>query len=347
MKLKVHFRMLLVLLLVLGSGWARAEVITLNPDVRAEYVVERGDTLWDIADYYLAHPWQWPQLWQVNPQIANPHLIFPGDVLVLTWVDGQPRLGLRQDSIERRLSPQVRRSALDTAIPPIPLDVIGAFLQGPRLIDRRSWDQAPYILAFADERLLGTIGVPTYARAVNTTEERYWRVLHRGQTVVDPEDGKTLGYEGIPVGELELQDFEDPAQARLVSADREVLRGDRLFLDAAPPLPGSFMPAAPDTDVAGRVAAIYDQYTQAGQFQIIAINRGDEAGLEPGHVLRLQIAGAKVIDPTRAFKPRVQLPPVDAGYVMLFDVGAQLSYGLILESTRGIKRGDLVRTPQI
>lgn len=291
---------MLCLLLALAAGWARAEVIALNPDVQAEYVVKRGDTLWDISAYYLQHPWQWPELWQVNPQIENPHLIYPGDVLVLTWVNGRPVLGLRQDSLNRRMSPRARRSPLDDAIPPIPLEAIAAFLQGPRLVERDEWEAAPYVLAFADDRLLGSLNDVTYARNLADDSERFWQVLHRGQTILDPETDKVLGYEGIPVGALRLFTFDDPAEGMLIDVTREVLRGDRLFLEGAPPLPGTFSPAPPEGDIDARIAAIYDESTQAGQFQIVAINRGSEHGLVPGHVLTLEKKGEKVTDPTKS-----------------------------------------------
>ena len=342
----VHFRTMLVLLLSLGCGLARAEVIALNPSVEDEYVVKRGDTLWDIAAYYLQEPWQWPQVWQVNPQIANPHLIYPGDVLVLSFVDGRPVLGFRKDSIDRRMGPEVRRSDLDDAIPPIPLGAIIAFLNGPRVFDSNVWEDAPYVLAFDDDRLLGSIGMPVYARRLEDKADRLWQVFHRGQTILDPESGNTMGYEGIPVGALEVREFGDPAEGELTEVLREVLRGDRLFTEGAPPLPGSFMPAPPPKPVEGRVAAIYDQYTQAGQYQIVAINRGSDHGLAAGHVLEVQRKGKMVTDPTKSMFREVKLPPLSIGYMMLFDVGERLSYALILQASRGVQVGDRANEPR-
>ncbi len=341
-----HFRTMVFLVLALACGLARAEVIAINPQIDAEYVVKKGDTLWDIAAYYLQAPWEWPQVWQVNPQIENPHLIYPGDILVLSFINGKPVIGFRQDVLDRRLSPSVRRSNLDEAVPPIPLDAIGAFLRGPRIIDTSTWKQAPYVLAFEDDRLLGAEGNAVYARNLGDHTERFWQVLHKGQLIRDPDNGKKLGYECTPVGSLELTLFENPAAGTITQVRREILRGDRLFLEAMKPLPGSFMPAPPSEAIDARIAAVYDGRTAAGQYQIVALNKGRQAGLDLGHVLQVHQDGVKTKDPTKTMFREVQLPPLEIGQVMVFDVSENLSYALVMDATRGIRRGDKVTEPR-
>lgn len=341
-----HFRTMMFLLLALAFGLARAEVIELNPDIDAEYVVVKGDTLWDIADYYLAAPWQWPQVWQINPQIENPHLIYPGDVLVLTFVDGKPVIRLRDDSIQRRLSPRVRREMLDDAVPPIPLDALRAFLEGPRVIGKKAWESAPYILAFADNRLLGSQGNPVYARHLNGSTQPLWQVLHKGAQVRDPASGDALGYECTPVGDVVLDHFGDPATGTVTRVEREVLRGDRLFTAPQNALPRSFMPAAPPEPVDAQVAAVYDGRSAAGAYQVIAINKGRSSSLIPGHILQLHQEGAMTRDPTKLVFQKVKLPPLDVGLAMVFDVGERLSYALVMEASREIRRGDSATEPR-
>lgn len=340
-----HFGTMIFLLLACTFGLARAEVITLNPDIDAEYVVVKGDTLWDIADYYLAAPWQWPQVWQVNPQIENPHLIYPGDVLVLSFIDGKPMIRLREDSLQKRLSPQVRREMLDDAIPPIPLEVLQAFLEGPRVIDAETWESAPYVLAFADDRLLGSEGNPVYVRKLGEETRTEWQVLHKGVKLRDPATGDTLGFECTPVGEVELHHFADPATGTVTRVDREVLREDRLFETAHNALPRSFLPSAPSEAIKAQVAAVYDGRSTAGVFQVIAINKGSNAGLETGHVLQLHQDGVTTRDPTKRVFRDVKLPPLDTGLAMIFDVSERLSYALVMEASREIRRGDAATEP--
>lgn len=341
-----HFRTMVFLVLALACGLARAEVIAINPQIDAEYVVKKGDTLWDIAAYYLQAPWEWPQVWQVNPQIANPHLIYPGDVLVLSFINGKPVIGFRQDSLEQRLSPSVRRTNLDDAVPPIPLDIIGAFLKGPRIIDTSTWKQAPYVLAFEDDRLLGAVGNAVYARNMRKRTDRFWQVLHKGQLIRDPDSGKKLGFECTPVGSLELTRFENPAEGKVTQVHREILRGDRLFTAAMKPLPGSFMPASPDEPVDARIAAVYDGRTAAGQYQIVAINKGLNAGLKLGNVLQIHQDGGTTLDPTKTLFREVKLPPLDIGRLMIFDVSENLAYALVMEATRGVRAGDKATEPR-
>jgi len=341
-----HFRTTVFLVLALVFGLARAEVVAINPDINAEYVVKKGDTLWDISAYYLENPWEWPQIWQVNQQIRNPHLIYPGDVLVLTFINGKPVLRFREDVVEGRLKPEVRRRNLSDAVPPIPLDAIRAFLNGPRVIDNSTWKAAPYIVAFSDDRILGLEGEPVYVRNLKKEETPYWRVFHKGQLVRDPDSGRKLGYECTPVGSLELENFADPATGSAVDVTRELLRGDRLFLDGATPLPGSFAPAAPDEAITGRVAAVYDGRIAAGRFQIVAINRGQKNGLAPGHVLSVHQDGAVAIDAERTLFREVKLPSRNIGKIMLFDVTAELAYGLVMEAQRDIRAGDHLTEPR-
>ena len=126
-----------------------------KPDYPDRYVVVKGDTLWDIASRFLNDPWLWPQVWQINPKIRNPHLIYPGDVVVLYYVDGKPYLTLEgvagvvpPKEIETvKLSPQIRYDSLEKAIDTIPRSAIGPFLYRPRVVSKEEIDDAPYIVS--------------------------------------------------------------------------------------------------------------------------------------------------------------------------------------------------------
>src|ERR1700758_3633418 len=93
----------------------------LKPNAPKSYTVKRGDTLWGIASLFLRDPWLWPEVWYINPKVANPHLIYPGDVLALAYgTDGQPQGVRLVEGGAARLDPRLRRSPLEAAIPTIP-----------------------------------------------------------------------------------------------------------------------------------------------------------------------------------------------------------------------------------
>lgn len=161
-------RILALLLILTLVTVVHANEIELRDDHPREYVVQSGDTLWDIAERFLARPWQWPAIWHANPQIDNPHLIFPGDVISLVFIGGEPRL-MVDDSI-RRLSPQVRREQLDGPITTLPLDAIESFLRAPRVVSEEEFAELPYILANHERRILAGPGDRTLARGMDDAQ---------------------------------------------------------------------------------------------------------------------------------------------------------------------------------
>lgn len=158
----------LLLVSLLFSSWIQAAV-ELNDNVPETYVVKKGDTLWGISGMYLRQPWRWPELWDVNPQIDNPNLIYPGDQLYLTWVDGKPRLSMRRGR-DVKLAPNMRVSPLDLAIPIIPLDEIGAFLMGHRILAAQDLNSAAYVVAGAQGHLISAPGDRIFGRGAFPSE---------------------------------------------------------------------------------------------------------------------------------------------------------------------------------
>ncbi len=314
--------------------------VLLKPDAPLRYVVQPGDTLWSISNRYLLDPWQWPEIWYVNGQVRNPHLIYPGDVLELAMVNGRPQLGLDVE----RLSPQVRELSLDGAIPTIPLDAIRDFLRGPRLITPEALKTAPYLLAFVDEHIIGGEGNLIYVKNLRESEPYRYALVRPGQVYRDPDDGAVLGYEAIPVGQADVREFGQPATAMLSASYREALVGDRLLPVEDEAFRADFYPHAPDHDIGGRIIAAFDGISQIAQYQIVAINRGSSHGLEPGHVLQILRAGAKVADPYGS--KRVQLPDQPAGQMLVFKTTPRLSYALIMTVTRPVEVLDKVERPR-
>ena len=265
----------------------------LNPQHPDRYVVQRGDTLWDISAMFLRDPWYWPEIWYVNPQVENPHLIYPGDVLTLVYVDGKPQIRLERGAGTNRLSPSVRESDLDEAITTIPFEVIGAFLRKGAVLERDEYEQLPYIMALREDRLIGSAGKDVYVRG--TVQNDAYSVIHIGERLIDPDDNQLVGYEGIFVGEGTIRRGGDPATLRINESRREALEGDRLLqLDFDIPL--NFYPRAPDNQIDGSIIHVVDGIQEFGQYQTVVLNRGSRDGLEAGHVLTVWQSGQVVRD---------------------------------------------------
>lgn len=334
----------------------RVEPAPVEPAPRApeRYVVKKGDTLWDISTMFLKDPWLWPEIWYVNPQIRNPHLIYPGDVITLFWYEGRPHLRIEREGeiyqttlpIER-LSPQVRTLPLDQAIPTIPIDAIRPFLSHPRLIDPDEYDELPYVLRTQDGRLLFGAGDSVYVRGLDGQGGRY-HLVRKGDRYVDPETGDTLGFEAVEIGQGVIVRDGDPATLRVEASKREGLRGDRLLPLADDEYNRSFLPRAPEGDIRGQIIDVLDGVAQVGQYQVVTINRGAEDGLEVGHVLDVYRRGEKMRDEFSGalFRDTVQLPDERAGNLLIFRTFDRVSYGLILRATREIHLLDMVRTPE-
>lgn len=322
-----------------------------HPD---EYTVREGDTLWDIAATFLKDPWYWPEVWYVNPQIENPHLIYPGDVLALVTIDGQQRItNIRASTY--RLSPQARITPIDESIASIPYETVAAFLSKGLVLEKSQVDELAYILSIRGDHMMAAAGNDIYVRGgrAAATGTRY-SVVHVGDALVDPDDGRTVGYQGLYVGEGVLTRGGDPATVSLTDTSREALRGDRLLPENAD-IPLNFFPKAPDYDIDGQIISVVDGVTLIGQYQVIVMNRGSSHGLAPGDVLTVFQAGDIVRDryasgsflskATRSGGEKVRLPDEAAGTVMVFKVYDRIGYGLVMEAFGDIHVLDAVRNP--
>ena len=338
--------------------------IPLTPNAPETYTVKTGDTLWDISKVFLREPWYWPEIWYVNPQIANPHLIYPGDVLKLVYVDGQPRLTLseRGETVEsgrggKRLSPEVRRQPLSQAVTAIPYDIIASFMGRPTLLTDEQVKSAPYVVAMRDDHMVGSAGNELYARGIGkaAADTRY-SVVHVEEELRDPDNHALLGYSGIYVGSGPVATKGDPAKLMLTDSAREALQGDKLFPESVD-VNVDFVPHAPSKNINASILAVRS-HTVMGQYQVVALNRGKSAGLEPGHVLAVHQAGKQVRDTftegglgtARSRKgskggTTVQLPDERVGVVMVFKAFDRLSYALVMETAREIRQGDRAKNP--
>lgn len=311
-------------------------------DAPLRYVVKKGDTLWDISGYYLRDPWYWPQLWYANPEIENPHLIYPGDVLILTrGPDGQ--LQLRRENTER-LSPRVRERSLDS-VATIPMDAIRAFITGPRLVSKDEIQRAPYVVSFVDEHLVGGKGTVSYVRRANDDGRRVqaYSLVRDAGPYRDPDTNKILGQQAVPVGEIRITEFGDVSTGLITRSYREARVGDRLLPLEDQDLVHDFYPHAPDRRIEGRIISVFDGVSAIGQYQVVTLNVGGNNGIERGHVLDIYEAGRTVLDPVEG--GQVRLPELKSGQLLVFKTDKQVSFAVIMRARRAVHVKDVVRTP--
>lgn len=324
--------------------------VEIKPTAPQEYVVKKGDTLWDISTKFLKDPWYWPEIWHVNPQIQNPHLIYPGDVITLFYIDGQPYLsvngGPRVEDLQRdKLEPRVRVEPVQRDDEIVPIQTIHQFIIHPRVVDKETLDNAPYIVDAQDQRMIYGPNERVYVRGLDEDQlARRYSVYRKGDRLLDPQTGELLGYEAIHVGEARLERVDDVvATVRLENTVREALRGD-LLMPIEDNVNRTFIPHAPQNRVDGEIISLFDAISQIGQNQVVVLNLGARDGLEKGHVLAVNQAGRTVRDPF-AGGERITLPEERAGVLMIFRTFEKVSYGLVMEATRAIHLGDTVSNP--
>ena len=283
-----------------------AETITLNPDRPDEYVVQKGDTLWDISARFLQEPWYWPTIWRDNPQITNPHLIYPGDVVSLKFKDGQPMLtvsasGMIVNGRNVKLSPVVRSHDRDDAIPSIPVDAIQQFLTRPRIVTDEEMDDWPYVVSSYDEHLVSGSGSKLYVRGLSedSTETRY-ALYRKGPAYINPRKDKDeiLGYEALYLGDVVIEKWGDPASAIVTLSKQEILNGDRLVVESDEAANNEFIPSTPLRDIDANILSVIDGVAEIGQYQIVVVDVGDSDGVEVGSVLGIYQSGKIVKDET-------------------------------------------------
>jgi hypothetical protein len=319
-----------------------SEPVPLAEGAPNEYVVKVGDTLWDIAATFLRDPWFWPEIWYVNPDIENPHLIYPGDVLGLVYIDGQQRITNVRASTYR-LSPQARVTPLTEAITSIPYEDVQAFLSSGVILERGEADSLPHLVATRGDHLIASAGNEVYVRGVtgDRTGARY-NVVHIGDPLYDPDDNRLIGYQGITVGEGVLRRTGDPATVALTDTSQEAKIGDRL-LPAAVDVPLNFYPRSPSSTIDGRIIAVVGGVTQIGQYMVVVLNRGTNNGVSVGDVLSVWQTGETIKD--RVAGGSVRLPDEQAGTLMVFKTFDRISYGLVMEATQAIHMHDSIRNP--
>ena len=332
----------------------------LAPNAPDSHTVKRGDTLWDISKLFLKSPWRWPELWGMNlEQIRNPHLIYPGQVLVLDKSGGRARLRLAQGGPDGtvKLSPRVRSESLgDGGVPAVPMHLIAPFMNEGVVFSANELERAPRVVAAPDDRVMIGRGDKAYVLG-DLGGLRDWRVFRQATPLRDPTTKEILGYEARFLGTAAYvreggsaasvggkPGLTVPATFEVTSVKEEVGVGDRLA-----PVPSrdfsSFVPHAPAKPVSGQVISVYGEGLIAGQNQVVAINRGVADGMERGHVLAVLRDGPQITDRTSATPTQIKLPDERHGLLFVFRVFDRVSYALVLQVQQPVSAGDRFTQP--
>lgn len=322
----------------------RSDLRSGHPD---SYRVVKGDTLWDISKKFLRDPWLWPEIWHVNPQIENPHLIFPGDLLSLVYINGKPRLVVSRGDTSRtiKLSPQVRITPLQSAIPAIPLEKINAFLTRSRILNDDIITGAPYVLAGDNDRIITGAGDKLYARGKFDPDQKVYGIYRAGRMFTDPKTEEFLGMEAVDIGGGKMIGLSDDIATLNINRSNEEIRvNDRLLPFEERKLTATFFPSVPDKDVKGLIIAVEGGVTQIGTLDIVALNKGANDGLEEGNVMEIYKTGEIVRD--RIKEELIQLPDTKAGLMMIFRAFDKMAYGIVLDASQPLSVMDKFKKPR-
>jgi hypothetical protein len=320
--------------LVFSAG-ILAEDLELKKDHPDTYVVQKGDTLWGISGKFLTKPWLWPEIWHANPQVANPHLIYPGDTLSLVYIDGQPRLVLGHE--DGKLKPKVRAEQLEGSLSALPLSHVLPFLEKTRVFDQGELEKMPYVVALEENRLRGTSGQVAYVRGLNAksgskvlflrptqefrevpvrvprqeTQRRVdARSVSEDKDFTKPnwywaytlnhsfrEQTEHLGTEALEIARGEILREGNPATVLIQNSDTEIRKSDRVITSGSMPFDLTFYPhAAKSTPDNLRVVAFTEALNSIGPREVVALSKGERDGLEVGQVYAVYQPGEMIHD---------------------------------------------------
>ncbi len=338
--------------LFISASLGFADEIRLNSNTPEIYVVKKGDTLWDISKTFLQTPWRWQSIWHKNPEVSNPHLIYPGDKLALVLIDGEKKLTVLQRGPVKvgvkgngRLSPQVRTSIIDNAIPAIPIDKISAFLSKSRIESAETLNQSPYIIAGSGRRIISAAGDKIYARGTFDATKNTYGIYRPGKVFEHPKTGEFLGVQALAIGNGHVIDSDGDVKTLEVDRVSEEVRiNDRLLPELDYKASANFYPKMPSTKIEAEIIAVEGGISQVGTLDVVVISVGTREKLEAGDVLAIEQKGEVVKD--QITKDLIQLPNVNAGLLIVFRVFEKMSYGLVVSADMPLTTGDMVKNPE-
>jgi len=351
-----------------------ADEIPLNPTHPDQYVVTKNDTLWGIAEKFLKHPWQWPWLWKVNDKIKAPNLIYPGDIINLTIINGKPQIRflerrsqaqdnsqpackLKDESTkngrsnftvskEGKLLPCIREVEVKPAIALIPYEKIAAFISFSKVVSEKNLNQVPYVVDIAAEHLIAGVGDRLYVHGLTEPDRSNYNIYRKGDSYVSPDNGEVLGYDLKFIADATLQQYADPATLLITKSNSEILHGDWVMPKTDEEFTLNYFPKSPQINVTANIIRVFGGLTQTGALGVVAIDKGIQDGVSEGHVLSIMESGQRIKDPYQLnSKDMIKLPDEPIGTLMVFRTFERVSYALVMRATQNIHLLDKVKAP--
>lgn len=341
---------------MMSSAHANNPAPTIKADAPNRYTVKKGDTLWDISGKYLSAPHRWREIWATNKQVKNPHLIYPGDILIMCIIKGQTLVGVDTGEgcagIEKQMqevapSEPVRLTPLEGSVPPIPLSNIRHWLDRSVIVNPDDFETTPYVLASKKGNLITATGDKIYVKGALLTPGQTYGVYRKSEPYVDVQTGTVIGLEAVQVARGIVTDVAGNGVSSIQitqSFDTEIREGDRVFSEVPTQLPVVFYPAPAEVTRGGSIARVMGSIGSAAKGSVVAINIGAAQGARAGHVLDVYRKGALVRD-IRDNDTPVRLPSEKAGQVMVFKVFDHISYAYVLSSELPLSKGDQLVPP--
>lgn len=346
-----------------------ADEIALNPTHPEKYTVVKGDTLWDISGKFLKNSWQWTKLWETNPQIKNPHLIYPNDTIYFQLVDGKPQLSLSRPQVlqtnkpcvlkpqdykngretflldkNNKVLPCARESELEQPIHLIPHEKIAAFLTSPKIVSAEEIENAPYVVGFHEGHLLAGAGDKVYAKDLADMTANTYTIYRAGEAYHDADTNEVLGIEAQYIASATLQNEGNPATLVITKGTHEIRIGDRIMPSPDIDNTLNFFPKPPEKMIDGHIIGVKGNMQLIGLYSVVVIDKGRLDGLIAGHELTIYQKGKTVVDPVKEDADEVKLPDEIAGKIMVFRPFEHLSYALVMQANHDIHRLDEVKT---
>ncbi len=319
----------------------------LNQNIPQPYIVKKGDTLWDIANYFFKEPKKWLNIWEKNLYITNPDLIYPGNKI---WFRPKTAQNHQVQEVQQAVSMRIERpkpkviiKPVERLTPPKNSKTLMTALMHQDFIAPHSDKGVGYVVGARDDRLNFGMNDVIYLNItypvhigdrfdVFREDDPIWNVSHE----------KVVGLLVEHLGVVKILSEEQGVyRAQITQGFKEIMRGDRI--KPATIIDPNITPEAAKQHIVGRVLYIQNHGSAAGENQVIGINRGLGDGLKTGTILSIYRPGRRVMDATK--EHMTMLPNEHIADIMVLKAQRDASLCLVTDSTSAIHLGDLVRNP--
>jgi hypothetical protein len=343
-----------------------ADTLTLKKDAPKTYIVKKGDTLWDISGIFLNQPWLWPKLWRLNPDIKNPHLIYPGDELRLVFdKKGEPMLVKGKPKL--KWSPHVRKTQKDlTPISTIPLSVIAPYIKYATILTEQQRTDLPYVLG-SDEGYKSSLDAFKLYVNADLPVGNHYAIYNRGEPIYLPETGELVGYysqlagtaQAIRAGNMAQK---IPSTLLVKDVEFEIRSGFYVVpVNDDQMLPAFYQMQAANSGISAKIIKVASDAREFGKLEVVLIDKGAQAGVKLGDVFNVARQSPSVIETnngpvytrdtsswnrlTANEQSDYKMPTEIIGKMMVFNVFEQVSMALILTSEKPVRLQDTVISP--